>query len=191
MQITNLIGGCMNNGDSNNGFVVWLTGLPGTGKSTISAELEKIFQEKGFCTETMDGDEIRKGLSADLGFTKEDRQEHARRVAFVSKLLARNGVAVNVALISPYRSFREHARNEIENFVEVYVKTPLEVCMERDPKGLYAKAQQGEITDLTGYQDTYEEPLNPEVVIDTCDTTPEGAAKTIVSKLEDLGYLSN
>lgn len=172
------------------GFVVWLTGLPGTGKTTIANELTKIYRNKGLMTETMDGDEIRLGLSADLGFTKADRQEHARRVVFVSKLLARNTVAVNVALISPYRAFREHAREEIENFVEVYVKTPLEVCIERDPKGLYKKALKGEINDLTGLQDPYEEPLEPEITIDTTTGTPLEAAQIIISKLEDMGYIS-
>ena len=172
------------------GFVVWLTGLPGTGKTTIANELTKIYRDKGLTTETMDGDEIRLGLSADLGFSKADRQEHARRVVFVSKLLARNDVAVNVALISPYREFREHAREELDNFVEVYVKTPLEVCIERDPKGLYKKALKGEISDLTGLQDPYEEPLDPEIVIDTTTGTPLDAAQIIVSKLEEMGYIS-
>ena len=171
------------------GFVVWLTGLPGTGKTTIANELTKIYHEKGLRTENMDGDEIRLGLSADLGFSKEDREEHARRVVFVSKLLARNGIAVNVALISPYRAFREHARDELENFVEVYVKTPLEVCIERDPKGLYKKALKGEINDLTGLQDPYEEPLNPEIIIDTTTCTPLDAAQTIISKLEDMDLI--
>jgi len=172
------------------GFVIWLTGIPGTGKTTIANELTKIYHKKGLRTETMDGDEIRLGLSIDLGFSKEDRQEHARRVVFVTKLLERNDVAVNVALISPYHAFREHARGEIENFVEVYVKTPLDVCIERDPKGLYKKALKGEITDLTGLQDPYEEPLNPEVVIDTTTCTPLDAANTIISKLEEMGYIS-
>lgn len=172
------------------GFVVWLTGLPGTGKTTIANELTKIYREKELRTENMDGDVIRLGLSADLGFTKADRQEHARRVVFVSKLLARNDVVVNVALISPYRKFREHAREEIEDFVEVYVKTPLDVCIERDPKGLYKKALKGEITDLTGLQDPYEEPLNPEIIIDTTKGTPEDAAQIIIEKLEEIGYIS-
>ena len=171
------------------GFVVWLTGIPGTGKTTIANELTKIYLDKGLTTENMDGDEIRLGLSADLGFSKADRQEHARRVVFVSKLLARNNVAVNVALISPYREFREHAREELDNFVEVYVKTPLEVCIERDPKGLYKKALKGEISDLTGLQDPYEVPLDPEIVIDTTTGTPLDAAQIIVSKLEELGYI--
>ena len=174
----------------NNGFVVWLTGLPGSGKTTIADELTAIYKEKGIRTETMDGDEIRLGLSADLGFTKEDRQEHARRVVFVSKLLARNGVAVSVALISPYRTFRDHAREEIPNFVEVFVKTPLDVCIKRDPKGLYKKALKGEITDLTGLQDPYEEPLDPELVIDTTQGTPNDAARMIIGKLEEMGYIS-
>ena len=172
------------------GFVVWMTGLPGSGKTTIANELTKIYKQKGLPTETMDGDEIRLGLSADLGFSKEDRQEHARRVVFVSKILARNDVAVNVALISPYRSFREHARKEIPNFVEVFVNTPLEVCIERDPKGLYKKALKGEITDLTGLQDPYEEPLEPELIIDTTKGTPINAAEIIIDELEKMGFLN-
>ncbi|MCD4846223.1 MAG: adenylyl-sulfate kinase [Methanosarcinales archaeon] len=174
---------------SNNGFVVWMTGLPGSGKTTIADELTQFYEELDIPTQTMDGDEIRLGLSADLGFSKEDRQEHARRVAFVSKLLARNGVAVTVALISPYRAFREHARKEIPDFIEVFVKTPLDVCIERDPKGLYKKALKGEITDLTGLQDPYEEPLNPELVIDTTRMTPNDAAGIIIDKLKELGYV--
>ena len=109
---------------------------------------------------------------------------------FVSKLLARNGVAVNVALISPYRTFREYAREELDNFVEVYVKTPLEVCIERDPKGLYKKALKGEINGLTGLQDPYEEPIDPEIIIDTTTGTPNDAARIIISKLEEMGYIS-
>jgi adenylylsulfate kinase len=149
------------------GFGVWLTGLPASGKTTIARALEKALRKKGLSVEVLDGDEVRKNLSPDLGFTKEDREIHAKRVAYVTKLLVRNGVVVIVGLISPFRDFREHARKQIGNFVEVWVKCPLEECMRRDPKGLYKKAMNGEINDLTGIQEPYEEPLNPEVTVDT------------------------
>ncbi|MHA1210779.1 MAG: adenylyl-sulfate kinase, partial [Candidatus Freyarchaeota archaeon] len=149
------------------GFGVWLTGLPASGKTTIARALEKALRRRGLRVEVLDGDEVRRNLSPDLGFTRKDRETHARRVAYVAKLLVRNGVAVIVGLISPYRNFREHARKQIGNFVEVWVKCPLEECMRRDPKGLYERALRGEISDLTGIQDPYEEPLNPEVTVDT------------------------
>nr|MDO8083035.1 adenylyl-sulfate kinase [Candidatus Freyarchaeota archaeon] len=171
------------------GFGVWLTGLPASGKTTIARALEKALRKKGLNVEVLDGDEVRKNLSPDLGFTKEDRETHAKRVAYVTKLLVRNGVAVIVGLISPFRNFRENARNQIGNFVEVWVKCPLEECIRRDPKGLYKKAINGEINDLTGIQDTYEEPLNPEVMVDTSKESVEESVNKILKKLEDLGYV--
>ena len=171
------------------GFGVWLTGLPSSGKTTIARALEKILREKGLNVEVLDGDEVRRNLSPDLGFTKENRESHAKRVAYVTKLLVRNGVAVIVGLISPFRKFREHARNQIGNFVEVWVKCPLEECMRRDPKGLYKKAINGEINDLTGIQDPYEEPLNPEVTVDTSKESVEESVNKILKKLEELGYI--
>ena len=141
--------------------------------------------------EVLDGDEVRRNLSPDLGFTRKDRETHARRVAYVAKLLVRNGVAVIVGLISPYRNFREHARKQIGNFVEVWVRCPLEECMRRDPKGLYERALRGEISDLTGIQDPYEEPLNPEVTVDTSKESVEESVNKIIKKLENLGYLSS
>ena len=120
---------------------IWLTGLPASGKTTIAQALAQRLQEQNIPVETLDGDEIRLGLSADLGFTAEDRQQHNRRIIFVSKLLIRNGITVLIPLISPYRETRDYARRELEHFVEVYVKCPVEECIRRDPKGLYAKAQ--------------------------------------------------
>ena len=151
------------------GFVVWLTGLPGSGKTTIARNLHPKLTSAGLKVELFDGDEVRKQLSPDLGFTKKDRELHAKRVVYLCKLLARNGIVSIVSLISPYREFREFARQEIGNdkFIEVYVKTSLDECIKRDPKGLYKKALKGEITDLTGLQDVYEEPLKPELVIET------------------------
>ncbi|MBS7250432.1 MAG: adenylyl-sulfate kinase [Candidatus Freyarchaeota archaeon] len=171
------------------GFAVWLTGLPASGKTTIALALEKALRERGLNVEVLDGDEVRKNLSPDLGFTIEDREIHAKRVAYVTKLLVRNGVAVIVGLISPLRNFREHARNQIGNFVEVWVKCPLEECIKRDPKGLYKKALKGEITDLTGIQDPYEEPLNPEVTVDTYKDSIDENVNKILKKLEELGYI--
>ena len=115
----------------------------------------------------MDGDEIRLGLSADLGFSAEDRQQHNRRVIFVSKLLVRNGIIVLIPLISPYRETRDFARSELRRFVEVFVKCPVEECIRRDPKGLYAKALRGEIKNFTGVDDPYEEPMTPELTVET------------------------
>lgn len=170
-------------------FGVWLTGLPASGKTTIARALEKELRRRGLRVEVLDGDEVRRNLSPDLGFTRKDRETHARRVAYVAKLLVRNGVAVIVGLISPYRNFREHARKQIGNFVEVWVKCPLEECMRRDPKGLYERALRGEISDLTGIQDPYEEPLNPEVTVDTSKESVEESVNKIIKKLENLGYL--
>jgi len=171
------------------GFVVWLTGLSGSGKTTIGASLQVQLQELGMRAELLDGDEVRRQLSPDLGFTKADRETHARRVVYLSKLLAKNGIITLVSLIAPYRSFREYARREIVDYVEVYVNTPLETCIKRDPKGLYKKALKGEITDMTGLQDPYEEPVNPELVIETERLTVEESARLILVKLKELKYI--
>jgi len=171
------------------GFVVWLTGLSGSGKTTIGRLLQTQLRELGYRVELLDGDEVRKQLSPDLGFTKNDRETHARRVVYLSRLLAKNGIVTLVSLIAPYRSFREYARKEIVDYVEVYVKTPLEICIERDPKGLYKKALKGEITDMTGIQDPYEEPLNPEVLAETDRNTVEESSEKILQKLKELGYI--
>jgi adenylyl-sulfate kinase len=165
------------------GFVVWLTGLPKSGKTTIANELAKKLRRRGLKVEVLDGNEVRRFLSPDLGFGKADRETHARRVTYISKLLSRNDVAVIVALISPYRSFREHARAEIKNFVEVWVRCPVETCMKRDKEGLYKKALEGKIKDMTGVNDPYEEPLAPEVVVDTEQETPNEGADRIIEKL--------
>jgi len=171
------------------GFVIWLTGLPGSGKTTIAEKLETQLREKGIKVESLDGDEVRKNLSPELKFSKADRQTHARRVVYVSRLLARNDVAVLVALISPYREFRAYARKEIGNFVEVYTKCSLEKCMERDPKGLYRLAKEGKITDLTGLQDPYEEPLSPEVVVDTETQSADESTSQIMEQIHALDYI--
>ncbi len=171
------------------GCTVWMTGLPGSGKTTIALELKERLEALGRNVEILDGDEVRKGLSSDLGFSKEDRQQHAKRVTFVAKVLSRNGVIVLVGLISPFRAFRQFARDEIGDFIEVFVDTSLEECIRRDPKGLYKKALAGEINELTGLQDPYEPPIGPEVWLRTEDGTPSEAAEAIMAELRDSGYL--
>jgi len=169
--------------------VIWLTGIPGSGKTTIALELQKIYQQKGLPIEILDGDEIRKTLSKDLGFSPEDRKEHNRRVIFVAQILAKNSVTTIVPLISPYRETRANARKEIPNFVEVWVKASVDECKKRDPKGLYKKALAGEIKNLTGLQAPYEEPENAELVLDTEKHTVEESVDLIISTVKKLGYL--
>ena len=173
------------------GFVVWLTGLPASGKTTVARELERELRIRGLKVEVLDGDEVRKWLSPEAGFSQEDRERHLKRVAYVSHLLAKNGVVVIASFVSPYRSTREFARKLIGDFVEVYVKCSLKTCIERDPKGLYKKALSGEIKDMTGIQDVYEEPQNPEIVVDSEKNSPEECAKRILNKLVELGYLKS
>ena len=172
------------------GFVVWLTGLPGSGKTTISSIVGPRLKSSGLKVEMLDGDEVRKWLGPNEGFTAEDRERHLRRVAHVAELLSRNGVVVVCAFVSPYVSTRKYARDVIANFVEVYVKCSLETCKSRDPKGLYAKARAGLIANMTGVQDAYEPPPNPEMVIDTEQEAPETSADRLISKLQELGFLS-
>ncbi len=171
------------------GTVIWLTGLPGSGKTAIAQEIEGELRERGHQVEVLDGDFIRKNLSPELGFSKEDRETHNKRVIFISKLLSRNGVVVIVPLISPYRAVRDYARKEVTNFVEIYVKCAIEECIRRDPKGLYKKALRGEIKDMTGIQDPYEEPLNPELVVNTDCETLEQSAGRVLQRVKELGYL--
>ena len=166
-----------------------MTGLPGSGKTTIALDLMEKLKARGRNIEILDGDEVRKGLSSDLGFSKEDRQQHAKRVTFVAKVLSRNDVIVLVGLISPFRAFRQYARDEIGDFIEVFVHTSLEECIRRDPKGLYKMAMEGKIKDLTGLQDPYEEPEDPELVIPTEDLSVEACADLVIAKLEETGYL--
>jgi len=171
------------------GFVVWFTGLPSAGKSTLAQQLEKALRRRGLSVEVLDGDEVRKRLTKGLGFSKEDRDENIRRITYVAHLLARNGTAAITAAISPYRAIRDEAREEIKRFVEVYVKCPLEVCIQRDVKGLYRRALAGEIPNFTGVSDPYEEPLRPEVTIETDRETPEVGVERILATLEQQGYL--
>jgi len=168
---------------------IWFTGLPCSGKTTIANRVAEILKNKGYKVEQLDGDVTRKYLSKGLGFTKEDRDENIRRVGFVAKLLTRNGVFVTAAFVSPYREVRDEIRKEIGNFVEVYVKCPVEVCIERDVKGMYKKALKGEIKNFTGIDDPYEEPINPEVIVETDKETVEESVGKVMRKLAELGYI--
>ena len=168
---------------------IWLTGIPASGKTTISILLKDYLQKKNMPVIILDGDEIRKTVSKDLGFSPQDRKEHNRRVIEIAKLLVKNNFTAIIPLISPYKETRDLARKEIPNFVEVYVKASLDTCIKRDPKGLYQKAKNGEITNLTGLQSPYEEPENPEVIVDTEKNSPQQCLDMITSKLQQLGCL--
>jgi adenylylsulfate kinase len=168
------------------GFTLWFTGLSGAGKTTVSHLVETELRDRGSRVEVLDGDVVRENLSKGLGFSKEDRDTNIRRIAFVADLLSRNGVPVITAAISPYRELRDEARQLMgDRFIEVFVKASVEVCAERDVKGLYEKAFKGEIKEFTGVSDPYEPPLNPELTLDTEHQSPEESAAAIVSLLEE------
>jgi len=171
------------------GVALWFTGLPCSGKSAIADRLAVILKDKGYRAERLDGDIVRQDLTRDLGFSKADRDENIRRVTFVTKLLARNGVFVLTSFISPYREMRDHARKQVENFMEIYVKTSLETCIKRDVKGMYKKAMAGEIKEFTGVSDPYEEPLKPELTIVTDNETLEESTQGVLRRMQELGYL--
>ena len=172
--------------DDHKGFTLWMTGLSGSGKSTITEVLIDEFEDRGIPLEVLDGDVVRENLSKGLGFSKEDRDINIRRIAFVADLLSRNGVPVITAAISPYREIRQEAREMMgDRFIEVYVKASVEACEERDVKGLYAKARSGEIKEFTGVSDPYEEPLDPEITLDTENESPEESAAKLIGLLEE------
>ena len=168
------------------GFTLWFTGLSGAGKTTISQIVENELRDRGSRVEVLDGDVVRENLSKGLGFSKEDRDTNIRRIAFVADLLSRNGVPVITAAISPYRELRDEARELIgDRFIEVFVKASVEVCAERDVKGLYEKAFRGEIKEFTGVSDPYEPPLNPELTLDTEHDSAEEDAARVIAMLEE------
>jgi adenylylsulfate kinase len=171
------------------GVTIWFTGLSGAGKTTISHQVEAKLREQGYKVEILDGDIVRTNLTKGLGFSKEDRDENIRRIGFVSHLLTRNNVIVIVSAISPYRDIRDEVRTRIGDFVEVYVNAPLNVCEDRDVKGLYQKARAGEIKKFTGIDDPYEAPLNPEIECRTDIEDLEESVAKVFAGLEKLGYL--
>ncbi|KPJ59658.1 MAG: hypothetical protein AMS15_06780 [Planctomycetes bacterium DG_23] len=171
------------------GTLIWFTGIPASGKSSVAVVVEKALRERGLKVENLDADEIRAHLSPELKWSKEDRDLNTKRLAYIGKMLTRNGVFVIVAATSSYRYFRDRARSMVKNFCEVWVKCPLEVCQRRDPKGLYKRAKDGEVNDIAGLHQPYEEPLSPEVTLETDkETTQESAAK-VMRKLEELGFI--
>lgn len=176
--------------NGHDGCVVWLTGLSASGKSTIAVETELQLFKMGCHVRILDGDNVRHGLNKDLGFSAEDREENIRRISETSKLFRASGMIVIDAFISPFRKDRNHARELIDDghFIEIFVKASLEECIKRDPKGIYKKALKGEIPNFTGISSPYEEPVNPEIVIDTEKLSVGEAAKTIVDflKVKDL-----
>jgi adenylylsulfate kinase len=166
------------------GFVLWLTGLSGAGKSTVAAKLGPALAERGHRVELLDGDEVRTNLCHGLGFSREDRDTNIARIGYVAGKLAKHGVAVLVAAISPYREARDKVRLAVDNFVEVHVAAPVATCAERDVKGLYAKALSGEIKNFTGVSDPYEPPLSPEIVLHTEAQTVDESVHEILDWLE-------
>ena len=173
------------------GFTLWFTGLSGAGKTTISGLLEKELRARGSKLEILDGDIVRENLSKGLGFSKEDRDINIRRIAFVADLLSRNGVPVITAAISPYAEIRDEAHETMgDRFIEVYVKASVDTCAERDVKGLYKQAIAGQIKNFTGVSDPYEEPVNPEVVVDSSKDSIDDGVNRIVGKLRELGYVA-
>ncbi len=166
------------------GAVVWLTGLSGSGKSTVAVECEALLVGQGQPAAVLDGDNLRHGLCADLGFSESDRRENLRRISEVAVLMAHAGIVVFVPVVSPYVSARDAARSLVEShgvhFVEVFVDTPLELCEQRDPKGLYRKARAGEITGFTGVDDPYEPPIAPDLRLTPADGTPREQAQAIL-----------
>lgn len=170
------------------GVVVWFTGLSGSGKSTVAVELEKMLHEAGKAVYRLDGDNIRCGINSDLGFTDEDRNENIRRISEIAALFRDAGIITLVSFISPFRKMREFARQKAGagHFIEVYVNTDFETCRERDPKGLYKK----QIKNFTGKDSSYEEPLNPEMILDTVAHTPQECARQVYDEICRRGYES-
>ena len=173
------------------GFTLWFTGLSGAGKSTLANAIIGKLQAQGKRVEILDGDEVRTNLSKGLGFSKEDRDTNIRRLGYVAHLLSRNGAVAITAAISPYRTVRDEVRQRIGDFVEVYVKCPLETLVARDVKGLYKKALAGEIKEFTGVSDPYEEPLTPEIIVDSSRESVEESASIILTRLHELGFLAH
>ncbi|UGV40312.1 adenylyl-sulfate kinase [Methanococcoides orientis] len=175
---------------SKKGFTVWFTGWSGAGKTTLAMALEEELKKRNFgYVQRLDGDIVREVLCSDLGFSKEDRNENIKRATFVAELLSKNGVATLVSFISPYRALRDHARCKCHNFIEVYVKCDRDTLIERDVKGLYKKALDNEISDFTGISAPYEEPMNPEVVLDTSKEDINESIGEVIEYLDKNGLI--
>lgn len=172
------------------GFVVWLEGLPSSGKTTISNALAPALRDAGWEVEVLDGDEIRRSFYPDLGFSRKDREVHARRVSYIARTLARHGVAVVVAMITPYETSRQAARSVVgERFQEVWLRCPVQVCRQRDAKGNYRSTSPGVARHMTGVDDPFEEPLNPDLTVDTSGTTIEESTQRILRHLAARGLI--
>jgi adenylylsulfate kinase len=171
------------------GFVVWIEGLSGSGKTTLSAEVAKQLHAAGWKTEVLDGDEVRRMFSPELGWSRKDREIHARRVSYVARLLARNGVAVVVAMITPYETSRQAARSvQGARFAEVWLTCPIDICRKRDPKGIYSRTSGGSLAHVTGVDDPFEEPLNPDLTVDTSTVGPDVSVARILTDLHTRGF---
>ena len=172
------------------GFTLWFTGLSGAGKSTLANLVAEELRKREHRVEILDGDEVRTNLSKGLGFSKEDRDINIRRIGYVCHLLARNGVIAISAAISPYREVRDEVRRQHERFFEVFVRCTIDKLVERDVKGLYKKALAGEIKSFTGVSDPYEEPLKPELIVDSSTETVEQSLSRLLARLEELNYIN-
>ncbi|WP_183249143.1 adenylyl-sulfate kinase [Anoxybacillus tengchongensis] len=177
--------------NNHHSFVLWFTGLSGSGKSTLANEVAKTLFEQNIHCYVLDGDNVRHGLNSDLGFSAKDRTENIRRIGEVAKLFVDSGQIVLTAFISPFRQDRQLVRSKLEQdeFVEVYVRCPLETCEQRDPKGLYKKARNGEIRDFTGIDSPYEPPLSPDVVVDTDQHSIDQCVQQIISYLKNKQWI--
>ncbi|MFX1413264.1 MAG: adenylyl-sulfate kinase [Promethearchaeota archaeon] len=171
------------------GFTLWFTGLPCSGKTVLADAVAKDLKNRGMKVERLDGDIVRKSLTRDLGFSEEDRNMNIERVTFVAKLLSRNGVAVLASFVSPYNKIRDYSRNEIGDYILVYVKCSLEVCEQRDVKGMFAKARAGQIKDFTGIDHPFEVPNHADIIVETDKQTVEESKKIILDELNKMGYL--
>ena len=172
-------------------FVIWLTGMPSSGKTTIANALKPKLKQCGLKAEVLDGDIMRRELSPDLGFTKQDRYAHVKKVIYICNLLSNNGTVSIVSAVSPDKEVRSFVRSQVRNFVEIYVKCSLSTCIKRDCKGLYKKALTGKMDNLIGLQDPYEEPTNPELIVNTETENLDYITSRIISKLQELGYIIN
>jgi len=179
----------MENRINHPGFVLWMTGLSGAGKTTIALILVEELKKRGVRVERLDGDVVRESLTRDLGFTKDDRDKNIERITFVAKLLSRNNVGCVCSFISPYQETRNMVRANTTNFLEVFIDAPLEVVIDRDVKGLYKKAIAGEIPNFTGISDPFEAPTNPDIHVHTDQQTPQESAEFLLTQLENLGYI--